>query len=354
MTFRCGRCAELVKAADELAPGKTATCQRCQHVNIVPDVRTAPPAVRLVRRERVKSPASQLLLAAAGIVAVAAAGWGVWSLVGASGATAAAPRTPAEALQQELLFKNLGEAGDPTLSERYQNINARHFGGALPAIPVRWEPRLAEVGHLGDRRFTLQGMFGHAGRRSVILINPSLQGDPAAVARTLSHEMVHAFLHAKGDKSGGHGPSFQQLLRRIGSEGAFQGVVATDDDRASLRSWLDAESARLDAARAELQRLRGDLDRERRDVERALEDLNTRVSTANTQGRGWPSDAEIAMVTSRRDAYNQRALEASDQFDRDRASLEYFNREVERYNLMLVYPDGLDERPTVTPKPVQR
>jgi hypothetical protein len=197
-------------------------------------------------------------------------------------------------------------------------------------------------------------MFGHLKGQSVILLNPALQADRAALARALSHEAVHAHLFATGDKTSHHGATFQSALRRLADEGAFEGVVASDDDRANLRAWLDAESARLDAERIEMDRLGADLDRERADVERALNELNARATEASVQRQGGPTEGEVAAVTAKRDAYNGRASSMNDRAERDRADLEHFNREIARYNLMLVYPDGLDEAALKAPKHVAR
>jgi hypothetical protein len=44
--------------------------------------------------------------------------------------------------------------------------------------------------------------------------------------------------------------------------------------------------------------------------------------------------------------------------ERNRESIDYFNREVARYNLMVAYPDGLDEEamrpPKASPAPTGR
>jgi hypothetical protein len=121
------------------------------------------------------------------------------------------------------------------------------------------------------------------------------------------------------------------VLRRLSAEGAFEGLVATDEERAQLRAWLDAEAARIDSDGRALEaldlRLRSDL----ADVERAIAEL----------ARGASPD-EAARVTMLRDTYNERATDANarvGQLQRDR---ERFAREAERYNLMIAYPDGLD------------
>jgi predicted SprT family Zn-dependent metalloprotease len=296
---------------------------------------------------------SSKLWAVLGILAVASGAWGISSFAGSDdprAAPVAVASTPLEALQQELLRANIGRTGDPVLNARYLQMSSRHFSGALPALQVMWEPRLADAGQLGPVPFTLQGMFGHLRGQSVILLSPALQADEAALARALSHEAVHAHLFATGDKASHHGPAFQSVLRRLGDEGAFEGVVATDEERTNLKTWLDAESMRLDAERIEMDRLGADLERERAEVERALNHLNALATAADVQRQGWPSPDDVAAVTLKRDTYNARASELNDRASRDRADLDHFNREVARYNLMLLYPDGLDAAALARPR----
>jgi hypothetical protein len=335
--FRCGRCAGRVEAGDSES-GRALACPSCGHTNVCP-----PP--NIPSRSRADAPpahggSSRGFVTAALVVVVGGAAWVAWStLSGAASGASAGPAGTAsapDALQQELLRRNLDEPGDPVLDAKYQQINARHFGGALPPMPVRWEPGLDKVGELAGRAFSLEGMFGHVGKRALILLKPELQSDPRALARALCHEMVHAYLYTVGDSTTTHGPSFQAVLKRLSLEGAFEGIVASDEERASLRAWLDAEKARLDAERAALEQLDGEIQRERAEVERAFGELNARMSA------GQPaSESEIAAATARRDAYNQRATEANDRVARNRADHAAFAREAERYNLMLVYPDGV-------------
>ena len=150
-----------------------------------------------------------------------------------------------------------------------------------------------------------------------------------------------------------HGPAFQTVLKRLSDEGAFEGIVSTDDDRKRLRAWIDEESARLDAERLEFDRVAADIERQRVDVERTLTDLNARVTAANAAGQGWPSPSEVDTATSQRDDYNRKATDANERAARDRADIEHFNREVARYNLMLVYPDGMDANSVVKTKTIK-
>jgi len=265
-----------------------------------------------------------LLLAAVAAVAV-------WVRLGDEADGERLAVNPADRLQQELLRQNLGRPGDPHLAAMYERINADHFGGALPAIPVLWSPDLERVGELAGRQYTLEGMFGFEDGQSAILLTPDLQGDPRALERVLCHEMVHAYLHAAGRSATGHGPEFTTVLRRLSIEGAFEGLVATEEEQARLRAWLDHEAERLDTEGRALDALDLRMQGERADLQRATAELS--LST---------SQDTIALVTSLRDAHNARVVEANlrlEQLARDRQA---FRSEVDRYNLMVVYPDGLD------------
>ena len=246
-----------------------------------------------------------------------------WSLTSA----AAAPADAERVREHAMIAANIDKPADPALDAEYQDVNLHYFSGGLPSIPVRWEPRLATPSSTGETSFTLEGLFGHLGSRSVILLNPSLRQDAAARARALCHEMVHASLFAAGDASSNHGAAFQVVLRRLARQGAFVGTPATDEERESLHAWLDAESARIDAERQAMAQLGSELDHDRSDIERLV------------AGGG-----ENADVATRRQAYNDRAIAANDRLDHDREDVAHFNAEVDRYNRMLVYPDGLDDQ----------
>jgi hypothetical protein len=233
-----------------------------------------------------------------GAAILALAAWAWWARGGTPGAEPP-PANPIEARQRQLLRDNAGREGDPELGAAYHVINAKHFAGALPAIAVRWEPGLADVGAVADRDFTLDGMFGRIGTRQIILLNPRLKTDRPALTRALCHEMVHAFLFESGETTTNHGPAFKEVLNRLSSEGAFEGIPASAQERASLKAWLDEESARLDAEKT------------------AVDAMRPTVTPENA------------------DAFNERLL-------RDQKDLAHFNAEVTRYNLMIVYPDGVD------------
>ena len=275
------------------------------------------------------------------VVIVGALSWGAWSTLAVDHGPAQPPASPVEALQQEILRAAIDQPGDPSLGAIYQALNARHFAAALPAMPVRWEPRLSEVTPLVSWSFTLEGMFGHVGRQMAILLHPELKDDRSALDRTLSHEMVHAYLYATGDMGTQHGAAFQEVLKRLSDEGAFEGAVATDEERRQLRAWLDAESARLVLDRDAMAPRGRELDQERAELERAL---GAAASLDQTS-----ADA----LNARQASYNSNAMVANDEIGRHQNALAFLNREIARYNLMLKYPDGLDEAAMFTPAPQQ-
>jgi hypothetical protein len=207
------------------------------------------------------------------------------------------PPPPLSEVKTEELFRlNAGLESDQDLAERYQSINARYFGGALRSVRVRWDARLDEIGALIAEGFRLEGVTN--GR--VILLNPTLYDDEQQLRRVLCHEVAHVAL---SDRSDGHGPTFQALLQRLSTEGAFEGLVATDDEKADLRTLLERRSEEMDRESSRLRAAWSELDAA--DAAR-VEEYNSHV--------GRLQDA------------------AAD-----------FNRLVARYNLMISYPDGLDE-----------
>lgn len=291
----------------------------------------------------------RVTLILAGLLALAGAGWQMYGP--ATHRPPARPAATAEARQQQILEDSLGKPGDPELVRRFSTLNEKYFSGALSAMPVLWEPRLAEVGALAKRTFTLLGVFGQSGDRAVILLHPELQADAPALDRALAHEMIHAYLHAMGDSDPNHGPEFQAVLQRLLKEGAFAGVAAaTPDERANLRAWIDAESVRLDAERLALDAMGPQLERERAQLEESVSALNARAQAGNAAGRGWPTPQEIAAVNAARDAYNDRAAAMNRRGTEFRLAQDQYNGQVERYNQMIAYPDGLDESSLVRPK----
>jgi hypothetical protein len=218
----------------------------------------------------------------------------------AANAPAESPPTPLDAgLTEELLRANANLECDPELLDRYRDIDARYFARGLPPATVRWEPRLAEVGPTIAENFRLEGATD--GR--LILLNPAIRADEQELKRALVHEIVHVAVW-KQDRA--HGPVFQTFLRGVAEQGAFQGVLATDEEKQELRSTLDTRAAALKDDADALHKARAEIDA-----------------------------ADSSLRADRARDYNARV-------EQHNAAVADFNRLAERYNLMIVYPDGLD------------
>ncbi len=214
----------------------------------------------------------------------------------------------------ELLRVNANLPSDPALASEYQAINTEYFEGRLPAIGIRWEPRLAEVGPLIAEGFSLDG----ATNGRLILLNPSLQDDEQGMRRTLCHEIVHV---AVRDRDQEHGPIFQARLRQLSEQGAFVVTVATDEEKQELNRTIVSQIKELERTEVSLHQTRAQLDADTARVQ----------AQPNDPGR----NAAVADLQNRADFYNADIQ----RFNMDVARL---NRMIEEYNLMVAYPDGLD------------
>ena len=271
---------------------------------------------------------------------------------------------PAELTERKITEQDAGKLGDPELSAEYKEVNEKYFDNKLPAIPVLWEPRLGEIGPLKAEGFTEKGLWTTLGDKAFILLNPQFSQDATETRRVLCHEIVHEYLYSIGDEETHHGPKFQTVLRRLSEAGAFEGIPATEKEKSGVKSWVDAESARLEEESAwirrekyELDQSEDSIDREAIILNREVDELNERISSANEQGYGWPSDDEIESSKAKGRFHAQRVVdlqgrmaEFNARIDGYNAAVAQFNRTVNRYNLMMAYPDGLNEESTMHAK----
>ena len=271
------------------------------------------------------------LVVALGVCAAIAA-LGYW--LGAFGSSPEPGRGSAE---QAILEASRDKPGDLALNALFDELNTQHFAGQLPAtVKVMWEEALDRL-DIGESR--LNGMTD--GR--IILLKPALQQDDAEIRRTLCHEMVHVKLLTDGARSTAHDEPFQTELRRVFEDGCFHAILASAEEEAALKAWIDAERSRLDAARAQVDAQGAAIKLETERVDRTFADLNERIRIANESGSGWPSPQEVDAAEQQKAAHNDRVLAYNAiavARDQDKAR---FNDAVERYNLMLAYPDGLAE-----------
>jgi len=104
--------------------------------------------------------------------------------------------------------------GDPVHTDRlallFREVNAAHFGGVLPELPVRLSGRMkSRLGQLCVSHETGEPFEITVSRRHVE------QHGWAEVADTLLHEMVHLWQHVQGHPVD-HGPLFRAKAREVG------------------------------------------------------------------------------------------------------------------------------------------
>ena len=216
-----------------------------------------------------------------------------------------APKTADQVRSDEIFKANAGLPGDPALTAAYESLNAQYFENRLPPVPLRWESRLDEIGPLIADGFRMDGMTN----RELILLNPAIQSDEEEFKRVLAHEMVHIAVISEREP---HGPVFQLYLKQLAARGAFRGIVATDQEKAERRRFLERRVAALAAETDVLVRTKA------------------AIESDATSGQVNPDQLKI-----RTTEYNDRVRKHND-------DVAEFNRSVEEYNEMVTYPDGLD------------
>ena len=238
------------------------------------------------------------------VVGVGAAMWLRRSAPESAAGTPAAIKTEDQKRTEEIFAANATLPGDPELAAAYETINREYFDNRLPAVRLRWEARLDEVGPMIADNFRMSGVTD--GR--MILLNPAIQDDGDEFRRVLCHEMVHVAVRAETEA---HGPIFQRYLKQLADRGAFRGLIATDDEKRQRRLALDRKMTDLAAEAGVLAQMKSALDAE---------------ASGGSPGADLPD---------RVNGYNSRVARHND-------AVVEFNRDVEEYNLMMTYPDGLD------------
>jgi predicted SprT family Zn-dependent metalloprotease len=90
------------------------------------------------------------------------------------------------------------------LRAEFDRVNAAHFGGALPSVPI----------HLSGRMRRRNGHFSSHPPEIVISRHLCTHGEDGEAERTMRHEMIHLWQHASGGRPD-HGKAFRAWARRL-------------------------------------------------------------------------------------------------------------------------------------------
>ena len=112
----------------------------------------------------------------------------------------------------------------PNIKAMFHRLNNEHFNGEIPDIPVVWNARMTTTaGYCRYERSRVLALMGNRQELTVTKIDLSVQlfrnenFDLAKIERTLTHEMVHAYLVHKYNEKG-HSRRFQQMMTNITGE----------------------------------------------------------------------------------------------------------------------------------------
>jgi len=108
----------------------------------------------------------------------------------------------------------------PNITNMFHELNAKHFAGEIPVIPVVWNTRMTTTaGYARYKR--IGGRWSEVIEPTKIELSDKLfnsLGYPISkIERTLIHEMVHAFLFHKHNEPG-HTRRFNNIMNRITGE----------------------------------------------------------------------------------------------------------------------------------------
>ena len=124
----------------------------------------------------------------------------------------------------------------PELQLLFARLNASRFGAEVPAYHIRYNSRMTSVaGRIVYKPAVIE------------LSVPLLSAHPGHLENTLLHEMVHAWLHARGLPSG-HGTHFKRKMRDVGLTSIYHSMPVPVR-RSSRRYVLECPACRVEFVR---------------------------------------------------------------------------------------------------------
>jgi predicted SprT family Zn-dependent metalloprotease len=122
----------------------------------------------------------------------------------------------------------------------FARYNNECFGGEIPAHRISYNARFAN----------LAGRITY--KPPLIELSPKhFENRPEALRETLLHEMIHAWLFARGEDPG-HGAPFKRKMRQLGLSSIYHDLGSAQPRRESDKRFI----LRCDACRLELLRKR--------------------------------------------------------------------------------------------------
>ncbi len=108
----------------------------------------------------------------------------------------------------------------------FAQYNFIHFDGEIPAFRIAYNARFSNVAG----RITY--------KPPLIELSPKhLRGKPADLRDTLLHEMIHAWLHARGENPG-HTPAFKRKMRELGLSSIYHDLGSAAPLNPSTKRYL--------------------------------------------------------------------------------------------------------------------
>lgn len=130
---------------------------------------------------------------------------------------------------------------DPSdLQLLFARLNSEHFGSEIPAHRIAYNARFSN----------LAGRITY--KPPLIELSPKhFEKHPEALRETLLHEMIHAWLFARGEDAG-HTARFKRKMRELGLSSIYHDLGSAQPRRESARRFI----LRCDACTLELLRKR--------------------------------------------------------------------------------------------------
>lgn len=108
----------------------------------------------------------------------------------------------------------------------FAQYNFAHFDGEIPSFKIAYNARFSNVAG----RITY--------KPPLIELSPKhLNGKPEELRETLLHEMIHAWLHARGENPG-HTPAFKRKMHKLGLRSIYHDLGSAAPLNPSTRRYL--------------------------------------------------------------------------------------------------------------------